>query len=224
MMPYFQSELGVGYKLPEHLVFFGNKIGDFGALSKEFPHISFRRVRQTHSSIVAESSGVIQEADAHYTGENLLAPVVATADCIPLMIFCRHTKRVAAVHAGWRGVQNQITVNTLNTLKNSGSVKNDFTFYIGPHIRQNSFETDEDVFSALSLAHPDLEPEKFTRQNEKKYYIDLSFLVRYQIEKYLNSDAEIFDVLIDTKTNDEFHSYRRDKELSGRNLNFIVKL
>ena len=42
---------------------------------------------------------------------------VKTADCVPVLIVEKNSRMVAAVHAGWRGVQQEITVKTCVRMK-----------------------------------------------------------------------------------------------------------
>ena len=223
-MSRFQNSYGIGYRFEDHLVFFGGKNFDEAAFHSEFPGNSVFRIRQTHSSIALEASKEIREADAHFTTKKSAALVVATADCIPLMIYCHQTHHVAAVHAGWKGIQNQITCNILSSLHAAGSTENNFKFYIGPHIQQNSFETDIDVFESMATAHPRLDTAAYSTFKNGKYYLNLSYLMKYQIEKTIQKPAKISNLKIDTKTSDDFYSYRRGKHSRERNLSFILRL
>ena len=107
-MKYFQNDLGFGYKDEKVLIFFGNKNAELVNIAQAFPAFKFLRVKQTHSDIFVAASEELQEADAHWTGEKNIALIIATTDCMPIMIYCEQTHRVAAVHAGWRGVVNGI--------------------------------------------------------------------------------------------------------------------
>jgi polyphenol oxidase len=206
------------------LVFFGGVEQNLSSLQGEFPHLNFKKIKQTHSDIVVEAGNEIVEADAQYTEQKNQALVIATADCLPVMIYCKQTQRVAAVHAGWKGVENKITEKTLHQMIKTGSSEKDFQIFIGPHILQNSFEVSEDVYALLSKAHYGLKAENYSQKSGDKYSIDLNKIVQSQIENALNKTADLLFVSIDTKTDTHYHSYRRDQKTKERNLSFIAKV
>src|SRR5690606_8416151 len=75
-----------------------------------------------------------------------LACCVRTADCLPVLLADQSTGRVAAVHAGWRGLVREVIEAALSGL---GGVPADWVAAIGPHIRSPSFEVSEDVAGEL---------------------------------------------------------------------------
>ena len=147
---------------------------------------------------------------------------------MPLLLYCPQTKRVAAIHAGWRGVVNKITLKTIQNLVATGSTDRDFDIYVGPSIQQKSFEVDRDVFKKLVSAETDhlsdfdLAATYF--QENDKFYIDLNALVQQQISVCTDSKARVTFSKADTKTSLDFHSYRRGKSPSERNLSFVCLL
>lgn len=185
---------------------------------------NFRRINQIHSNLVVESSELITEADAHYASKPNEALLISTADCMPIMIYCKQTHRIAAVHAGWRGVVNKITEKTLKHLITSGSTNKDFQFWIGPHILKDSFDVDKDVYNQLRSAHYGLKDENFVVFRENKFFIDLNKIVENQIQHTLDKMSEINFYETDTKANANFCSYRRDQKTQKRNLSFICLL
>lgn len=204
-------------------VFFGGTADTADTLRAEFPKLNFCRVRQTHSDICIQSTDTLTEADAHFTAEGSAALLISTADCLPVMIHCEQTARVAAVHAGWRGIENRITEKMLQRLIESGSTQKSFRFWVGPHIQKNSFEVSADVYLQLQAAHPEVPPELFAVQRDEKYYLDLNVLLRSQIERTIGKKAAIWFSEDDTKTNAGYFSYRRDQS-PKRNLSFIAKI
>src|SRR5258706_15856374 len=64
-----------------------------------------RWLRQVHGTRVADlDDGAIAEADAAVTGIPGRVAAVLTADCMPLFLCDTQSCRVAAAHAGWRGM------------------------------------------------------------------------------------------------------------------------
>lgn len=222
-MTSFQNNLGFGFKDDEYLVFFGNARASIEDLQSKFSHYDFKRIKQTHSDIVIESSAEVSEADAHYTADANKALVIATADCMPIMVYCAQTSRVLAIHAGWRGVENKITEKSLNRLIATGSTDKNFKIFIGPHILQSSFEVASDTCDLLSKAHYGLKPSHFMFSSKDKFYVNLGKLVISQIEHVIQKMPEIEILSIDTKTDREYHSHRRD-QTKLRNFSFVVRI
>ncbi|MBY0554232.1 polyphenol oxidase family protein [bacterium] len=222
-MTSFQNNLGFGFKSDEYLIFFGNARASLEDLQNKFSQYAFKRVKQTHSDFIVESSDAIPEADAHYTAELDHALVIATADCMPIMIYCLQTSRVMAIHAGWRGVENKITEKSLNQLIATGSTDKNFKIFIGPHILQSSFEVEADTYDLLAKAHYGLKPSHFMYSRNNKFYINLDKIVISQIEHVIQKLPEIEILSIDTKTDREYHSHRRD-QTKQRNFSFVVRI
>lgn len=212
-----ESSDGIGYQSEDVLVFFGKKGCDLERLRILFPQINFRSVKQTHSDQSIESfqgSGET-EADAHWTIEKNVGLLIKTADCIPAMAYDRSAGKIAAIHAGWRGVANLITAITLKSFSK-------FDLFIGPHIQERSFEVKSDAQAMLNQSVPDFEPKNFTFFENGKIKINLEKIVLHQLgQKRIQN---YYSTNIDTKTHSEFHSHRRDQQNSGRNLSFICLL
>ena len=83
--------------------------------------------RQTHTDIVARvgaaerGDGLFREVEPERDGICTNEPGVAldcfAADCTPILLHDPVRRAVAAVHAGWRGVQNGIVVKTLDIMR-----------------------------------------------------------------------------------------------------------
>ena len=220
----FQNSYGFGFKDEKVLLFFGNNHGELEQLKTAFPSFSFVRVKQTHSDIVISATPELTEADAHYGSEKNQALVIATADCMPIMIYCQQTNRVAAVHAGWRGVVNKITIKTLQTLISTGSDLKKFKIFVGPSIQQKSFEVDLDVFENIAASAENISVSDFSYSENNKFYIDLNKVLLSQLKNLLGPNCELQFSTVDTKTSTELYSYRRGKLRHERNLSFVCLL
>ena len=206
------------------LVYFGDRRDSLTEILVQHPKLKFKKIRQTHSAIVVEASAVLNEADAHYTTSANEALLIATADCMPILIYCRQTHRVAAVHAGWRGIENRITEKTLQKLFETGSSKKDFQIWVGPHIQQNSFEIDLITLKRLQALQHNLQAERYITERNNKYYVALIKILESQIKNFTEKPTQIHSLDIDTKTNSDYYSYRREQMTKERNLSFICLL
>ncbi len=228
MLKIEEHELGRQVRFGDFLVFFGNKNATPTSLNTYFPHFEFRGIRQTHSDIVIESTDQTTEADAHFSSEALVALQIKTADCLPIFAFEPTNKKIIAIHAGWRGVESQITIKALLKMRSLGAVVENLRWIIGPHIQKSSFEVDENVWAKIMESIPSGSfhqlQDFYIELPYKKYLIDLCSIVRAQVFSENTPIEHIESLSIDTLTNLSWHSYRREKENSGRNISFIVRL
>lgn len=221
--------MGVQWTFEDFFVFFGNQAFSPEHAKRYFPHLEFRSVHQVHGDRVVESlSGELLSADAHYSRDSMLALQIKTADCLPVFIFDIKQKTIMAIHAGWRGVVSQIVAKSLDALRVRGGNPADFHVIIGPHIRRQSFEVDEPVWIQLM----DSIPVDFNHQISQyyeglpngKYKVSLEEIVFSQIRAMKVPETQIDSLKIDTFSDPTWHSFRRDREQSGRNLSFVVRL
>ncbi len=105
---------------------------------------------QIHGTCVVEARDAKATApcpaDASYAYQVGVVCAVLTADCLPVLFCDRAGTRIAAAHAGWRGLLAGILEQTLTTLDTDpGSVM----AWLGPAIGQTAFEVGEEVRSAF---------------------------------------------------------------------------
>jgi YfiH family protein len=174
---------------------------------------------QIHSAHIENihTPGIIKETDALITSHYGLFLGVQTADCLPLFIYAPKSHTVAVIHAGWRGVVQNIVPKTINIiLSKTGSDPSDLYVAIGPGLQKECFEVRSDVFklfpeNVLSV-HPDSD----------KRYLDLSVFIVQQLLSFNIQNEQIFRIKDCTKCNQErYYSYRRDGEKSGRMMGII---
>jgi YfiH family protein len=224
---FIPTSYGLEYQTDQVQVFFGNQNAKIEQISEVFPQLKFSRINQTHSDMIIEASEKLVEADAHFTFNKGRALLIATADCLPVLIWDPQLNLVASVHAGWKGVANRIVPKTLLTLKTKGSSLSQLKIFIGPHIQESSFEVDEDVKVQLEKSISDLfKVGSYCSQKmideKSKFYINLNSILFQQITEVGCKEPDVFETGIDTKRDISWHSYRRDHKNSGRNLSFIA--
>ncbi|MFI5145171.1 MAG: peptidoglycan editing factor PgeF [Ignavibacteria bacterium] len=173
--------------------------------------------KQVHSPNVQiiETPGSYPETDALITNKKNLFLSVSVADCYPVLIYDKVKQVIAAVHSGWRGTQKKILTYTLNKIiEQYNCIPNDLIIFIGPGISKNNFEVGEDV--AL------LFDEKYRIKRNGKYFIDLREDLADQLSFFHIPAVNIeFNPMCTFGEADYLHSYRRDKENSGRMLAVI---
>lgn len=223
-MSFIETDLGFIKEQEQNLIFFGKNSATIDQIKQAYPDLTFRGIQQKHTDICVASTADSNEiiADAHFTTERKIALIVKTADCQPILIYDKNKNLILAIHAGWRGVENQITSKALLKCEIKQA-----DIFIGPSIQQSSFAVDLDVKELLkNNCKIDPDSKEFLNTfiaKDLKFHIDLSKIVIAEI-KASGVDAKISSLAIDTLTDPKFHSYRRDKANSGRNYSFIARL
>lgn len=226
----FPHALGDFFEDMDVVVFFGNRHSTRDALETAFPQYRFIAVKQTHSDIVVASPymGEPPEADAHFSRENGVALCIRTADCIPVLIFEPRSRTIAAIHAGWRGVENEIILKTCDRLSADGLDLSGAYAWIGPHIGSQSFEVGKDVALQLEqrfqrvAGHSDIATSLLPHENSEKARVNLTAIARAQLLSRGFARLNIQEFAIDTVTSIAHESHRRDREKAGRQTSFIA--
>ncbi|OUI99329.1 peptidoglycan editing factor PgeF [Acetobacter sp. DsW_54] len=114
-------------------------------------------VTQVHGPVVVTATspwpaGTGAEADALVTSNPALAIGVITADCAPVLFSTAQGTVVGAAHAGWRGALSGVLEATIEAMLPLGAVREDIRAVVGPCIAQESYETAEDMHTAITSA------------------------------------------------------------------------
>jgi len=172
---------------------------------------------QCHSSHIATATtpGRFEATDALITDTHNLWLTITVADCTPVFLADPVRGVVAAVHAGWRGTAEFITVKTVERLKAEfGTVPNNLVAFIGPSAGVCCYEVGADVTGRFR-------PVVMQTRNGKQY-LDLKRENADQLKAAGILDRNIEVSQLCTICNPELlHSYRRDKESSGRMMGVI---
>jgi YfiH family protein len=172
------------------------------------------RVRQVHGACVREASGRDSREGAQLTEadglvgaavDQLLA--VSVADCVPVLLSDARGARVAAVHAGWRGLVAGVLPEAVRSLRGSAPL----VAAIGPCLSLERFEVGEEVaraFEAAGLA------EAVAARSGARPHVDLRLAARLQLRKSGVAEVEGTDRCTWNHRH-EFFSYRRDVTHGG---------
>lgn len=167
-------------------------------------------LEQTHSTDVVEAApGLVEEADASWTGETDVACVIMTADCLPVLFCDRAGTRVAAAHAGWRGLAAGILEETVAAM---GVPAQELLVWLGPAIGPDAFEVGPEVKAIFgsAAAAACFKPSA----NPGRYLADIYQLARLRLQA-LGVDAIYGGGLCTVDDPTRFYSYRRDGQ-TGR--------
>ncbi|MCX8520051.1 MAG: peptidoglycan editing factor PgeF [Rhodoferax sp.] len=187
-------------------------------------------MHQVHGSTVQELNPQSLHgapADAACTTAQELACTVMVADCLPVLLCDAAGCRVAAAHAGWRGL---LGVNGYGVLENTvahmrqtavvaqtGQQGHALLAWLGPCIGPRAFEVGEDVRQAF-VAQSAAAQACFVAAKPGKWLADLPGLARQRlgalgITKIFGNDGS--DAWCTFSNPSRFFSHRRDA-VSGR--------
>ena len=112
-----------------------------------------RWLEQVHGCDVVRIEGDAGgcKGDAAVARESGRVCAVLTADCLPLLLCDRAGSRVAAVHAGWRGLLEGVIESALDALDLPGS---ELLCWLGPAIGPDTFEVGHEVRDAFIERDP----------------------------------------------------------------------
>lgn len=174
-------------------------------------------LNQTHSTTVVDwdkEQYRILDADAAISRNNSRVCVVMTADCLPILLTNKCGSFVAAIHAGWRGLNNGIIQNTINQL--SATERKQIIAFIGPAINQECFEIGSEVREEFLKNNPHDEQFFINSVNPNKFMADLRAIAKQRLLEFGVSADDIFNSKICTKCHPEwFFSYRQNSN-TGR--------
>jgi YfiH family protein len=161
-----------------------------------------------------------RSCDALVSSTPGIAPLVKTADCVPILLECA-TGEVAAVHSGWRGTADDIAAAAVAFLASMGAKPSEMRAAVGPCIRKCCFEVGSEVAEAFerSAAAAHIGIAEMLRLISDiggcKYKIDLQGCIVASL-KASGLRAENIDVSDDcTCCGVGYYSHRRDKGIRG---------
>lgn len=166
-----------------------------------------RWLQQVHGTVLLDldSRADSNEVDGSFTGEVNKVCAVMTADCLPVLMCARAGNRVAALHAGWRGLAAGILSKGVAAMAVDGS---ELLVWLGPAIGPDKFEVGEDVYREFVTLFNEADA-AFVSASTGHWYADLYQLARIQL-RALGVD-QVFGGNFCTYTDKErFYSFRRD--------------
>lgn len=177
------------------------------------------QARQIHSArVLAARQGYVGRGDALWTDRPGLALSVITADCVPLLLAAPGEGRVAAVHAGWRGITAGVVERTVEAL---GVPPETIRAWIGPAIGICCYEVGEDVAERVVTATaPEVAAPGGCLGPGRRPHLDLAGAVRYQL---VRTGVPMPRVVVRCSRCDSENlwSYRREGSGAGRNVAYV---
>lgn len=189
-------------------------------------------LRQVHSAValeMVEEDAEIpgrrwREGDALWTASPEAGVGVRTADCVPILLAHPNLPVCAAIHAGWRGMASGVigeTIRCIGARMGSGTVEA-LVAAAGPSARGCCYEVGEEAAERLR-ACPGGATHLVKGNAAGKWNADLQSLAVESLRSAGLSPLRVEGVGPCTICSPRFHSYRREKSLTGRQLSFIYR-
>lgn len=196
---------------------------------------SIVRPGQSHTDCIknVENSSDFNNVDGLVTNKNGVNLTLSFADCTPILFYDYENKIIGNIHSGWRGTVQKIGPKAVEKMiEDYGSKPENIIACIGPCIGKCHFEVEEDVknifektFSYLGMNCDIIKKqEKSDSNNKTKYKIDTTLINRIMLQKIGLKPENIIESGVCTVCNSSLiHSFRADKEKSGRNVAILGK-
>lgn len=176
-------------------------------------------LKQVHGTVVMDMDGggsCYPTADASIALKPKQVCVVMTADCLPVLFCNKAGTKVAAAHAGWRGLCDGMLEQTVKAF---GEDPADLLAWMGPGIGANAFEVGSEVRAEFISVDAKAESAFKPATQEGKWLGDLYQIARQRLAN-VGVTAVYGGEYCTFEDSKRFFSYRRDGK-TGRMGSFI---
>jgi len=133
-------------------------------------------LEQVHKNHCLRLPATSVQADASTSCSRQWWCAVMTADCVPVLLCNKQGTEVAAIHAGWQGLEQQVIASTVTTMQAQPA---EVMAWIGPAICQHHYQVDANLAARFEYvpgaAVPDTQAGKFL--------LDLPAIAQYQLQE-----------------------------------------
>ncbi|ARO69281.1 multi-copper polyphenol oxidoreductase [Xylella fastidiosa subsp. pauca] len=151
-------------------------------------------------------------ADAAVTSVAGVVLAILTADCLPVVLAAVDGSEIGVVHAGWRGLADDVLERTVAALRTSPEC---LQAWLGPAAGPQAYEVGVDVYAAF-VERDSGAAFAFSVTCPGHWYVDLYALARQRLMRAGLSAVSIYGGGLCTISDPQrFFSHRRDRR-SGR--------
>jgi len=176
------------------------------------------KVLTANQSGASASSAHPCKADACFTDQSDHVCAVLTADCLPILVCSADGKQLAAIHAGWRGLEQGVIQRTLKLFSKSNRSP---AAWIGPAISSRNYRVDERLkerFLSLDPSYQCCFKAAAPTQGKPQWQMDLAAVATFQLSA--SGVEKIYSSGICNYADNRFYSHRRDGP-TGRMVTLI---
>ena len=178
---------------------------------------------QIHSDIchiAAPDKNTRAEGDALVTDQKNITLAILTADCVPVLLADTQQGIIGAAHAGWRGAVRGIISSTIECMVKIGARPGAIKAVIGPAIQQQSYQVGADLRDEVITNFSDAE-RHFAEDVSARWKFNLPGFVR---DRLLEKDVSCADINLDTYSDGQFFSHRRNTHQNGTDTGRLVSM
>ena len=148
------------------------------------------------------------------TSNKNAAVLTKYADCLPIFIYDEETKIFGAVHSGWKGSFQEIVKRAIEKINPKDLSTINILFGIG--ISCEKYNVGKEFYEDFKNKFSKEIVDKVFSIKNNEFFFDNQLFNYYLLKEYGVKEEKMF--LNNRCTfSENFHSFRRDKELSGRN-------
>lgn len=155
-----------------------------------------------------------EQSDGMITNQANTLLCVSLADCCGVLFWDVDGQIISAVHSGWRGTYNNISIHAMDKIKRAYNIHpSQLKVWLSPCASGEHYLVREDVRQYFPTFCTYVGNEQFLFDNQRAI---ISQLLAHGIPKH-NIKRSTNCTIADT----DYHSFRRDSEYSGRMAAFI---
>jgi YfiH family protein len=196
------------------------------------PDAEVLRLSQVHGAITLtfeeparkRRTSILGTGDALATCQPNVLIVVASADCVPVVLADPVTGWIAAVHAGWRGTALRVLDAALDALEARGVSPRNLAAAFGPSIARDRYEVGPEVVAALLAAYGAAPDGAVTPGGGGKAFVDVAAFDEAALHARGLDPARIHRPGLCNAAAPDLPSWRRDGPGAGRILTGVVRL
>jgi YfiH family protein len=164
-----------------------------------------------------------EEADGSETGLTQLTLATLGADCLPILVYAEKSKRIAALHAGWRGLFQESLMHLLKEWEQGYRISADEVHVLaGPSISVNQYSVGTDLMTQFEKQHEQEYRDAFEIREREQIHLNIRKLLEIQCLKAGIPESQIRIANQCTFSDDNFYSARRNGIETGRNAGLIA--
>ena len=171
--------------------------------------------------IASTESWFEYQSDFVITQKKDYALVSLTADCVSLVLHDPKTQTIGVVHSGWKGSASDVVFNALAAMQERFGVHlSDVECFFSPSAKACCYKVTEEFLDHFK--HFDYGQEAFIKKQDG-FYFDNGLFLREGLKKFgiraqnIYTNAELCSIC-----NVAFCSFRRDRELAGRQVTIVA--
>ena len=180
------------------ILFSNDELNDHFVKKKSF---SMNQTHSTNLKMIIEEKFIYEDTDGIFSNNKNHSLIVRTADCLPIFFIHQNDNIFGVLHAGWKGLKNEIIMESANLLKNYVDDLSEMIVFIGPSISQKNYEVKNEFINYFGSS--------FIKNVDDKLFCNLKEIAKSQLNEI--GITRVIDSNQCTYENENYHSYRRNK-------------